>query len=237
MLKRAFTLIELLVVISIIAILAALLLPAIGMVRAAALGQQCGSNLRQLAIGNLNYANDNEGFAAPATWANFGSGFGWGYLFWHQYAPYAAYVEKDATSADWIAATQTWPESGLTDQINFWPAGIRCPVARRSTLLMHNTYSYWYHEPWWGDMIAASGNKLFLGSQNLANVPRQSEIVMFGDGDGAWLTNAPADTDGGLKLRHNCRGMVVCADGHGESLGSDGWKDPAIQKRLLSFVP
>lgn len=57
----AFTLIELLVVVSIIAILAALLLPAIGMVRSLARVVTCGSQLRQINAAILTYAQDNEG--------------------------------------------------------------------------------------------------------------------------------------------------------------------------------
>ena len=63
---RGFTLIELLVVVAVIAILAALLMPALSQARGKARQVRCISNLRQIGLAVFMYANDNNGYLVRA---------------------------------------------------------------------------------------------------------------------------------------------------------------------------
>jgi prepilin-type N-terminal cleavage/methylation domain-containing protein/prepilin-type processing-associated H-X9-DG protein len=63
---NGFTLIELLVVITIIALMIAILLPALAASRAVAVGIQCGSQQRQIGIAMAAYEVDNGGYVTPS---------------------------------------------------------------------------------------------------------------------------------------------------------------------------
>ncbi len=68
--RSAFTLIELLTVIAIIGILAAIIIPTVGSVRDSAKASTCLSNLRQVGLAAIVYANDNKNFLPDAGTGN-----------------------------------------------------------------------------------------------------------------------------------------------------------------------
>ena len=76
MLRCAFTLIELLVVVAIIAILAAMLLPALSAAREKARRSSCASNLNQVGKATLSYTGDYAGYL-PSTPAALGPDIDW----------------------------------------------------------------------------------------------------------------------------------------------------------------
>lgn len=75
--RKAFTLIELLVVIAIIALLAAILFPVFGRARENARRSACASNMKQIALGVMQYTQDyDENFPVGSN-ASGGRGNGW----------------------------------------------------------------------------------------------------------------------------------------------------------------
>ncbi len=108
--RRAFTLIELLVVIAIIAILIALLVPAVQKVRESAARIQCANNLKQFGIALHNFANANGGRFPPGAISDNNLVYGWEMVQCrtNAYVFLLPYIEQGNVGITWASPTDAW---------------------------------------------------------------------------------------------------------------------------------
>lgn len=117
--KSVFTLIELLIVIAIIAILAALLLPALNKSRERAQTIKCLGNLKQIGTAAAAYSADFEGYVASQNIGR-GTNYAWDWQYGSRYLGYS------------VSATG-YP-------VNAWPV-FRCPADTTEILIDENNKS------------------------------------------------------------------------------------------------
>jgi len=130
--QSRFTLIELLVVVSIIAVLASLLLPALSKAKATAQMRKCRSNLRQLGLANMMYCQDYGDRFYPSSMAMVNSagnisGSDKGTYFgmrWHRRLIDDGYFDSQLAFAG----------TADSSKITLCKGVVRCPTARNDHL-------------------------------------------------------------------------------------------------------
>ena len=200
---RAFTLIELLVVISIIAVLAGMLLPAIGMVRSSARQTVCGNQVRQILLAVAGYTAEQEGLLPDSSrettrkWPTFT----------------ADVLSPGATwNYGWTAA----PETGVRNLY-------RCPEGSAQEDL---GLSYAYFKRVGCNNV--DGTQLYA-SVPLAKVANPAEAVLVMDGrnkaHASFCFERTASAPTFIDFRHRGRVTTGFVDGHVGSAGTP-WSLP-----------
>ena len=212
---RGFTLIELLVVISIIAILAAMLMPVISMVREMAQATKCASGLRQIALAGQVYAEDNDGLLAPTRGP--GADLNGDYQ-WHYHL--ATYLEEndtiwDATSTRrLVRGCPQW--RGSAAYVAFAASTSSWTTGYGQTVFVEDPNPKW---PGPGNL----NNEYGPVTASMTRVRRVSERPWFADSADFWLWTpwlTPSNPIDAIRIaslqRHRGRANVIYFDGHGE---------------------
>jgi len=233
---RAFTLVELLVVIGIIAVLIAILLPALSKARAQAASVQCLANLQQCGLAMMMYSQTNNGYLPYPDAGIDPSGGNWKYEWFSAIDPYLESAADTNSSRAGVAGYRAYTAYKQCPQVNnefglTTSTGSGDGATGNQNTTTEYTRSYKMNSNLRRPGSSSGGDG---PPCKISQVDDSSEFVMIGDsvsmdaigfypsqqesGDFSMDTSQPPGTSAAAPpaLRHAGGCNILFVDGHGE---------------------